>query len=141
MRTALVMLIVSGLLLCGCGPKPEPPAAEPQPPDTTTGPAPPAEETKPAEPPEQKPAPEPADSAAKKPKGYIETVVSQPARMKIKFDNLALKQSLEAYKAMNGEYPKTLDDLKKEGMPAPPPPAGKKYEYDPKTGTVWLVGK
>ncbi len=137
MRTALAMLIVSGLLLCGCGPKGDPPAQEPQGTDTKTEPA-----TPPAEPePKQPPAPKPTDEAAKKPKGYIETVVSQPKRMRTKFNDLALKQGLAAYKAMNGEYPKTLDDLKKEGMPPPPPPAGKKYEYDAKTGSVWLVSK
>ena len=139
MRTVLAMSIVSGLLLCGCGAKQEPPAPEPQAADTEPEPAPPAEETKPAEPPEKAPAPEPA--AAKKPSGYLETVVRQPKRIRTKFNDLALKQCLEAYKAMNGEYPKTLDDLKKEGMPPPPPPAGKKYEYDAKTGTVWLVDK
>jgi hypothetical protein len=47
----------------------------------------------------------------------------------------ALRKSIEAYRAANGNYPKSLKDI--EGMPGSPMDFSR-YAYDPQTGTVTL---
>ena len=52
---------------------------------------------------------------------------------------LSVQSSLRAYRAINGRYPASLDDLAAEHMPAPALPEGLQYKYDPTTGAVDVV--
>lgn len=132
---AMWVLAAGPLMVAGCDSKPTDATVE------QTQPEPPASEPE-AEPPAPKPAPSAAKTPAAAPGGgYLETVVRQPARMKVKFNMLGLKQSLEAYNALHGEYPKTLKDLNKEGLTVPEAPPGKAFKYDAKIGKVELVDK
>lgn len=49
------------------------------------------------------------------------------------------RECVKAFQAMNGRYPRDIEELKKEFEDLPDPPDGMKYDYDPKTGRLDLV--
>ena len=51
----------------------------------------------------------------------------------------SVRQSIAAFQALEGRYPKDLDELAQHGLAAPAPPEAMVYVYDPKTGKVELV--
>ena len=133
MRATAALLAVC-VLTIGCGNKTEPQAkpeekqvAQPE-----------------AKPPEQEaaqPAAQPPAKPQAQDKGYLETVVGKEKDVKVLAWLLAVRQNIAAYQAINGAYPKTLDDLNKEGLTVPPLPTHMAAKYDPKTGKVDLVRK
>ena len=96
----------------------------------------PASNTKEAKKP-QKAKPEPGGL----PLDYVNMTVKQPKRVAKQLSSLAMTQAVQAYQALEGRLPKSLDELKKSGFEIPPPPKGTQYKYDPKTGKVEVVDK
>ena len=47
-----------------------------------------------------------------------------------------MQQSVEAFKATSGRYPKDLAELETAGHQLPKLPKGQQYDYNPKTGEV-----
>jgi len=131
---SMLLLAAGSLMVAGCDAKQTDVAGEQGQPEPPPEPKPEAQAEKPAPPAEKAPAATPTA-------GYLETVVRQPARVQAQFNMMGLKQSLAAYNAIHGEYPKTLKDLNKEGLTVPEPPPGKAFKYDPKTGEVEIVDK
>jgi hypothetical protein len=78
-------------------------------------------------------APKPVES-----KGYLETVVGQPRKVKQQMTVYSAMECIKAFYALEGRYPKDLDELKGQDLAAPPPPTGMKYAYDPQTGNIAL---
>ena len=72
---------------------------------------------------------------------YVNMTVKQPKRVAKQLSGLAMTQAVQAFQALEGRLPKSLDELKKSGFEIPPPPKGTQYKYDPKTGKVELVDK
>jgi ABC-type Fe3+-hydroxamate transport system substrate-binding protein len=115
MRLALSLLIVTtGLLLPGCGQKGAGPT------DGTNASS-------------GNPVTAPVDylGAVAKAKKVADKTVS----------TAGLNQAIQLYHAQEGQLPKTLNDLvtKQYISSVPPPPAGMKYEYNPKTGSLKIV--
>ena len=54
---------------------------------------------------------------------------------------LGMDQALKTFYADEGRYPTNLDELVSKGTISsiPKPPAGMKYDYDPKTATIKVV--
>jgi hypothetical protein len=54
---------------------------------------------------------------------------------------VGLDQAIKVFVAEEGRYPNTLDELVSKGKISsiPNPPAGMKYDYDAKTGTIKVV--
>jgi hypothetical protein len=52
-----------------------------------------------------------------------------------------LNQAIQSFQAQEGRLPATLNELvTKNYLPSiPPPPAGMKYDYNPKTGQLRLI--
>lgn len=73
-----------------------------------------------------------------KDRGYIRTVVTAPQRVRQTLDVAAVRQCIQSFAALEGRYPKDLQELAQRDMAVPPPPEGYEYEYDPKTGEVSL---
>lgn len=67
---------------------------------------------------------------------YIPFVVRQPKAIEIKMDQLAARQSVEAFKAQSGRLPKSREELEQAGYPLPKLPAGQEYDYNPSTGEI-----
>lgn len=130
MRTVLSLIAGCALFTFGCGSDQLPGDRQAECPERKLKPALPAQK-----------APLAPSKRKTEHRGYLETVVRQPQQVKAKLDLLGLKQSIEAYRALQGEYPKSLDDLKQEGLAVQPAPKGKAYHYDPKTGAVQVVDK
>jgi hypothetical protein len=63
----------------------------------------------------------------------------EPDRVRKTMAAASVQRSINQYKSLHGQFPKTLDDLAKDGLGAEPPPKGCAYEYDAKTGTVQVV--
>ena len=81
----------------------------------------------------------------KKGQGYGGGIVTQPISTYFQTrDRIALQQithSMNIYKAMNGRYPKDLDEfmekiIKPAGKDLPTLPDGHRYVYDPKKGEL-----
>ena len=55
--------------------------------------------------------------------------------------NLGVDQAIKTFFAEEGRFPNDLNELVSKGTIAsiPPPPAGMKYNYDPKTGIVKVI--
>lgn len=54
---------------------------------------------------------------------------------------VGLEQAVKNFFAEEGRYPKDLDELKANGATIPAPPAGMKWDYDAKSGTVKVVAQ
>lgn len=116
MRLASSLLIVTtGLLLPGCGQKGAGPSEATN--ASSSG----------------NPVTAPVDylGAAAKAKRVADKTVS----------TAGLNQAIQLYHAQEGQLPKTLNDLvtKQYISSVPPPPAGMKYDYNPKTGSLKVV--
>lgn len=54
--------------------------------------------------------------------------------------NAGLDQAIRLFYTETGRFPNDLKELTPQYLPhIPPPPAGMKYSYDPKTGTAKVV--
>jgi len=139
MRRFAVLLSVA--LLLGCS-KAEPPASEAPEPGAggregaAQKPAkvqPAAEQAKTA-----KPAKKEEPAAIDVPMVYLETVLgslSKAERMKL----MTMQQAAQQFKALEGRYPRDIEDFKRAGFT--PQPLGKdsKWKFDPKTGKVSIL--
>ncbi len=142
---ALVILVVVLLMALLSGDKEEKPmvskgpkvaAVKPElPPGTKTEPKQsPAEARKPEPSKEEKPRMKlPTDVIVK---DYLGTVVGQISRTRDKTTLRSIEHSIRAFQALEGRFPKSLEELESAGYPPPPPPEGIRYDYDPKTGKV-----
>ena len=131
-RAALVALLAGCAFAAGCT-KQEPPTESQEP---TGAPAKKAEQ-------EQKPQSR-TDALVETltaPVDYVDTVVTQRGAVRRKVGSLAIQQCVDAFQALEGRYPTSLDELRKARYEIPPPPAGTKYQYDPKTGKAAIVKK
>ncbi|MCA9142535.1 MAG: hypothetical protein H6821_09440 [Planctomycetaceae bacterium] len=128
-------------LLAGCVPTPPPPAKSPAPPET---PAPTAEA-----PPVMERVEAKAGVGKKGQSLEGETgMVVEPVKQLIKFEqkavfDLTIKPTLEAYKALNGSYPKSHEEFMEKIITAnsiklPELPAGQQYVFDPETGLLMV---
>ncbi len=116
MKTFLLLLGLTAGLLAGCGGKP----AQPAPVATTNAPS-------------GNPLTAPADYV-----GAIGRARKQAAKV---VELVQVQQAIRQFQAAEDRYPKTLDELVKEGyLPALPRlPAGMKFDYNPATGQVRAV--
>ena len=71
--------------------------------------------------------------------GYIDQLTKTHREAKDMAAILPARQCIEAFHALNGRYPKDLDELHKAYPELPGPPTGQKYDYNPKTGEIQLV--
>jgi hypothetical protein len=128
-------------LLAGCVPTPPPPAKSPAPPETPapTADAPPVMERVEAK----------AGVGKKGQSLEGETgMVVEPVKQLIKFEqkavfDLTIKPTLEAYKALNGSYPKSHEEfmekiIRANNIKLPELPAGQQYVFDPETGLLMV---
>ena len=82
------------------------------------------------------------DSSLKKvlkdsdPTRYLDITLHAPKKAQKKLNLISIQESLKAFQAINGRWPKSLEELQQNGYAIPKPPAGLKYQYDPKTGVV-----
>ena len=83
----------------------------------------------------------PGSSLIQAPADYMRTVTIKAPRYAKKTVGLALvRNDLGAYKAMQGEYPPSLEKLAEwRGSPLPELPRGQAFSYDPKTGKINVV--
>jgi hypothetical protein len=97
---------------------------------------------------------EPVPQSAEKGSSYTNSLVTAPVdyiaasiqageKSKAVIDIAALNKAIELYEATEGQKPPTLDDLvqKKYIAAIPPPPVGKKINYDSTTGKVTIVSE
>jgi len=130
MRITLTACMIAALALAsGCSKAPQ--SADKGQTDEQAG----SEAKEPKKPQQAKPEP------GGMPLDYVNTAVKQPKRVAKQLSSLAMTQAVQAYQALEGRLPKSLDELKKSGFEIPPPPKGTQYKYDPKTGKVELVDK
>jgi hypothetical protein len=54
---------------------------------------------------------------------------------------VGVDQAIKTFFAEEGRFPKDLDELKSKGVAIPEPPAGMKWDYDPKSGIVKPVAQ
>jgi hypothetical protein len=75
------------------------------------------------------------------PVDYVGAIGQAHKTTQNKLGGLGLDQALKAFYAEEGRYPATLDELVSKGTVSsvPKPPAGMKYDYDPKAGTIKVV--
>ena len=69
---------------------------------------------------------------------YLHTVVKQPGRFRDKTTIQAVEQCVKSFWALEGRFPKSLDEVRNSGYDLPQPPDGAEFTYDPKTGKVGL---
>jgi len=121
------------------------PAAAPAPaavPAAAAAPAPAAQQAQASKPYLPGPAaPGVGESVLRGPGDYLGTVaVTAPRYARKQIDLSYLTNEINQYQASEGHYPASLKDLETwRGEPLPPPPAGGKYSYDPKTGKLDMV--
>jgi hypothetical protein len=115
MKTTLCVLLAAAALGSGCGGKPK----EPAPSTTNTAGG--------------NPITAPVDYV-----GAVGQAQKQAAKV---VDLVQVQQAIRQFHAAEDRYPKTLDELVREGyLPALPKlPAGLKFEYNPATGQVRAV--
>ena len=82
-------------------------------------------------------APAPAPPPAQE--GYGEIVVKSIRRTEARTALWQVQQNIQAFQALEGRLPKSLDELAQKDLPAPPAPRGTAYDYNPQTGEVRLV--
>ena len=86
-------------------------------------------------------APAPADGSSGRPgggaasPGYVGGMVDARDSAAANIALATVRQRLQAHRAMNGQYPASLDDLTKDA-PLPKLPRDLKCKYDPATGSV-----
>lgn len=131
------ILLLSAAFFMGCS-KAEPPTPKPLEPAGEVKPA----EAKPVEPaPAAKPAKKPKakdPAAVDVPMAYLETVLgslSKAERMKL----MSMQQAAQQFKAVEGRYPKDIEDFKRAGFQPQPLAKGSKWEFDPDTGKVSIL--
>ena len=75
------------------------------------------------------------------PVDYLGAAARAKKSMEKNLDVAGVKQTLELYRAQEGKYPKTLNELVGPNYLSklPSPPAGMKFDYNPNTGDVKLV--
>ena len=71
--------------------------------------------------------------------GYLDHLMDARRRAKEMSRNLPVRQTVEAFHALKGRFPKNLQELKKEFPAFPDPPQGMKYNYDSSTGKIEVV--
>ena len=113
MRMALPLIMMAGLLFCGCGKRDSASSST----NTSSG----------------NPITAPVDylGAAAKAKRAAEKTV----------DTVGINQAVQLFQVQEGRLPKNLNELvtKKYVGSIPPPPAGMKYDYNPQTGQLKIV--
>src|SRR5829696_2266245 len=114
MRMALPLIMMAGLLFCGCGKRDSASSS------TNTSAS-------------GNPITAPVDylgAAAKANRAAEKTV-----------DTVGLNQAVQLFQVQEGRLPKNLDELvtKKYVNSIPPPPAGMKYDYNTQTGQLKIV--
>jgi len=78
---------------------------------------------------------QPAAGAA----GYFDVLMDARRRAKEMSRDLPARQTVEAFHALKGRFPRDLAELKKEFPAFPDPPQGMKYSYEPSTGKIEVV--
>jgi len=72
------------------------------------------------------------------PTRYLDVTVSAPGKARSKMSLISVQQALKAFQAVEGRWPKSIQELRDNGYNIPNPPPGMKYNYDPNTGKVSL---
>ena len=92
---------------------------------------------------EKKPAPSDTSSGnpLTAPADYVGALGKAQKSAQKSLGALGLDQAIKAFAAEEGRYPNTLEELVSKGTIAsiPAPPAGMKYDYDSKSGTIKVV--
>jgi hypothetical protein len=74
------------------------------------------------------------------PVDYVGTVVKAKGSATKTIMGAGLDRAITLFYTETGRFPKDLKELTPQYLPnIPPPPAGMKYDYDPKTGTAKVV--
>jgi hypothetical protein len=114
MKAITLPFLAAGLLLTGC--KQEEPAAAGKT-NTASG-----------------------GSALTAPVDYVGAVVKAKQTAGKTLLGAGIDQAIQLYYTETGKFPARLQDLTPQYLPSlPSPPAGMKYDYDPKTGAVKVV--
>jgi len=71
--------------------------------------------------------------------GYVGALAKTHRKARKVASNEPARECVKAFQAINGRYPKDLEELKKEFEDLPDAPDGMEYDYDPKTGRLDLV--
>jgi len=77
------------------------------------------------------------------PDQYVRGVLNARNRAADVIGTGSINKAIQAYKMQYGKNPASLEELRKKGLLStiPPAPTGKKYQYNPRNGTVALVDK
>ena len=79
----------------------------------------------------------PGENPITAPVDYVDTVVRQPKKVQKRVDLIAVQHDMRQFQAVEGRYPRTLEELAEwRGVALPQPPAGTSYQYDPNTGQI-----
>ena len=74
------------------------------------------------------------------PVDYVGTVVRAKGSATKTIMGAGFDQAIALFYTETGRFPKDLKELTPQYLPSiPPPPAGMKYDYDPKTGVAKVV--
>jgi len=74
------------------------------------------------------------------PVDYVGTVVKAKQSASKTLMGAGFDQAIALFYTETGRFPKDLKELTPQYLPSiPPPPAGMKYDYDPKTGAAKVV--
>ena len=74
------------------------------------------------------------------PVDYVGTVVKAKGSATKTVMGAGLDRAITLFYTDTGKFPKDLNELTPQYLPSiPPPPAGMKYDYDPKTGVAKVV--
>ncbi len=77
------------------------------------------------------------------PVDYIAGTIKAGQDTKGTIERTVIQKALEAFHAEEGRFPESLDEMVKKSYlsTVPPPPAGKKFDYDPQTGKFEINAK
>ena len=77
------------------------------------------------------------------PDQYVRGVLNARNRAADVMGTSSINKAIQAYKMEFGKNPSSLEELRKKGLLStiPPAPSGKKYQYNPRNGTVAFVDK
>src|SRR2546430_12391580 len=119
MKKVLLLLVLGGLALAGCGKKEAKPTASATNENYSSG----------------NPVTAPVD--------YLGAIAKAKKNSEKTIDTVSLNQAVQQFNVAEGRYPKDLNELVTEKyMPhLPEPPYGMKIVYDANTGTVKIVPK